>query len=308
MRRLRDETLNPVARAMLASAAGDHAESGACDRVLGVATSAVAAAGTAAKGAAAATAAGTGGAGGAGAGGAGALSVAPTAAKGGALLLVKWTGIALLGGAAVVGSTTAAVRMATHSGRSEAPSAARSAREDPVRPTRPSVVPLPQDPAVAPAPSVAERAPVPGPASEPAPSAVVAAAVPRLREAPLSSPRSNADLSGESAVRPQPPPVPPVAAPLAADPAGPLSQQLGALNEVRGALAAGDPRRALGLLDDFERRNPSSSLREECAVLRIDALVDSGRGAEASQLADAFLLAHPASAYGQHVRSKVKSP
>jgi hypothetical protein len=86
-----------------------------------------------------------------------------------------------------------------------------------------------------------------------------------------------------------------------------VTKQLESLSAIR-AMGFGAPQRVLVLLADFERRYPSSPLREEVAVLRIDALVDAGRRAEGVTLARAFLAAHPASAYAQHVRSKVKSP
>ena len=88
----------------------------------------------------------------------------------------------------------------------------------------------------------------------------------------------------------------------------PVATQLTALSAVRAALASGDTTRALALLDALEARNPASPLAEEIAVLRIDALVDAKRGIEASALAAAFANAYPESAYGQHVRSKTKSP
>jgi outer membrane protein assembly factor BamD (BamD/ComL family) len=91
-------------------------------------------------------------------------------------------------------------------------------------------------------------------------------------------------------------------------PATRLAKQLAALNAVHAALTAGDPTGALALLDQFEHRNPSSPLDEEVAVLRIDALVDAGRRAEARERAAAFLSGYPASAYSQRVRSKVTSP
>jgi outer membrane protein assembly factor BamD (BamD/ComL family) len=87
-----------------------------------------------------------------------------------------------------------------------------------------------------------------------------------------------------------------------------VAPQLAELNAARAALEAGAPARALAMLDDFDLRHPSSALREEVAVLRVDALVDAGRLAEANDLAAAFLRAYPGSAYGQHVRSKVHSP
>jgi len=89
--------------------------------------------------------------------------------------------------------------------------------------------------------------------------------------------------------------------------ADPIAPQLAALGGVRQALAARDSTRALALLDAFDARHPASSLREEATVLRIDALSDDGRTSDAHALAIQFLQAFPASAYGEHVRSKSKS-
>jgi hypothetical protein len=86
--------------------------------------------------------------------------------------------------------------------------------------------------------------------------------------------------------------------------AAPTAVQLAALQEIRAALAAGTPERALGLLDSFDRRFRGSALTEEAAVLRVEALVDSGNS-EASARGRAFLEQYPRSAYAQHVRSKL---
>lgn len=87
-----------------------------------------------------------------------------------------------------------------------------------------------------------------------------------------------------------------------------VGPQLEALAEVRSALLAGQPGRALELLDGFDRRYRASPLAEEVALLRIDALLDAGRGAEAAAIGQAFLTKHPGSAYAQHIRSRLKSP
>ena len=82
--------------------------------------------------------------------------------------------------------------------------------------------------------------------------------------------------------------------------------QLGALREIRLALIARAPQRALALLDAFDRRYASTLLREELIVLRVETLADLGRSAEATALGEAFLQSNPDSAYAQRIRSKLK--
>ncbi len=283
MRRLKDETRSPFARALVESATGDRSESGACDRALhalgvGTAAGAIAATSTA-KAAALASTTGAGG---------GALSVAPTAAKGGALLLVKWVGVAAIGGAAAIGAAPyvldAIAPPATRPIASAPPSAVRGVRPAPPAPVDHAISRV-ESPAIPPA--------VVGPASAAAPPLLTEPLVPATRPREAPSPRMGLASAAEA---------PPVRE------ADSVAPQLAELNAARAALEAGSPTRALALLDDFDLRHPSSSLREEVAVLRVDSLVDAGRLAEASDLAAAFLRAYPGSAYGQHVRSKVNSP
>jgi hypothetical protein len=250
MRRLKEETRSPFTRSLLASVEADRADSGACDRALG-------ALGLGAAGVAASTAAKAAGLGGTGAKGAGAVSIAPAATKGGALLLVKWIGIGVIGGAVAIGSAQYARHVVASSSR----------------PLRASA-PVHSDP------RAASPWPIPSPPE-------------RLDPLSTTPPQSQ-----RLAVPPVSPHLPAVDS---------ISSQLESLSAIR-AVGFAAPQRVLVLLDDFERRFPSSPLREEVAVLRIDALVDAGRRAEGATLASEFLAAHPASAYAQRVRSKVKSP
>jgi len=281
MRRLRDETRSPFTRALLDSVKADRSANGACDRALrslGFGTAAMTAS-------AAAKAMALGGV----AKGVGALSGAPAAAKGGALLLVQWIGIGTLGGAVAIASAPYAERVmvrAQQSARSssvslhrrEANKAAASSVEEPLAPV--------DSPTIAPAP-------IPSP---PTPSPPVK---------PLHPPRAldEANRATASAATTQEPA--PSVVPVATDS---IATQLETLKAIRASLGVGAPERALILLDDFQRRYPSSPLVEEATVLRIDALVDARRGTEATRLAEAFLSAHPSSAYAQRVRSKLKSP
>jgi len=291
MRRLKEETRSPFTRSLLASVEADRADSGACDRALG-------ALGLGAAGVAASTAAKAAGLGGTGAKGAGAVSIAPAAAKGGALLLVKWIGIGVIGGAVAIGSAQYARHVIASSSR----------------PLRASA-PVRSDP------RAASASPIPAPDEQLDPQVSASAIV--LTTTPTSSRNAASFPSRARKVSPngarEDDTSPRLTMPLLADaPSAPLvsphlpaadsvSTQLESLSAIR-AVGFAAPQRVLVLLDEFERRFPSSPLREEVAVLRIDALVDAGRRAEGATLASDFLAAHPASAYAQRVRSKVKSP
>jgi hypothetical protein len=284
MRRLKHETRSPFTRALLGSVEADRPESGACDRALGALGLGAASTVTAS---AAPTAAVVGSS---GAKGAGASSI----------LWAKWIGIGLLGSAVAIGSA----RYVRHSGvRPEI------ARSDP-RTASPSIVaPLlaPIDP-----PEVAPVATVVAVASSSASGNTAAFPSPtaktngHLRPGPLISSTASSNAKSDAAapataIAPAPNGSPPVPA------ADSVTTQLEALSGIR-AIEIHAPESALELLDGFERRYPSSPLEEEVAVLRIEALVDAGRGGEARNLANAFLVAHPASAYAGRVRSKVQTP
>jgi hypothetical protein len=84
-----------------------------------------------------------------------------------------------------------------------------------------------------------------------------------------------------------------------------LSDELGALDRARLALAGGDARRALDELDTYDRRFPAGRLQLEAEVLRIDALAKVGRKDAARQHAEAFLRRHPNSVLTTRVRAHV---
>lgn len=84
------------------------------------------------------------------------------------------------------------------------------------------------------------------------------------------------------------------------------AEPLQELHAVRRALADHAPERALALLDSFVTRHPASSLLEEAAVLRFDALLAAGRS-EARAEGREFLRRYPRSAYAERVRSKLSN-
>ena len=92
--------------------------------------------------------------------------------------------------------------------------------------------------------------------------------------------------------------VPPVSARSSAG----LGRELGALDAARGALARGQPARALARLDAYAATFPRPRLGLEAEILRIDALARSGRAAEARGHAKAFLREHPHSVLAARAR------
>jgi hypothetical protein len=97
-----------------------------------------------------------------------------------------------------------------------------------------------------------------------------------------------------------------VAAPAHVEAAPPttnrLAEETALLAAANGQLRAGDARRALSLLDDYDHRYPSGVLREEVLATRVIARCQLGDKA-ARHGADAFLARHPASPLATRVRS-----
>jgi hypothetical protein len=89
-----------------------------------------------------------------------------------------------------------------------------------------------------------------------------------------------------------------------ARPSKPVEDPVQDLRAIRSALAAHSAERALTLLDAFVVRYPSSTLLEEAAVLRFDALLALGSG-EARAAGAGFLRRYPRSAYAERVRLKL---
>jgi hypothetical protein len=87
-----------------------------------------------------------------------------------------------------------------------------------------------------------------------------------------------------------------------------LSNACGADEEIeevrsaRVALRAGDGAVALQILDSLPRRCPRRSFAEEEDAIRVQGLVVTGQREAARRAGEAFLAAHPRSAYGLRVR------
>jgi hypothetical protein len=135
-------------------------------------------------------------------------------------------------------------------------------------------------------------------------SAPVVVSQPRETRPPAPAPQA-----------PEPPaPEPQVEQPARANPVVPraepksssasaLAAELGALDNARSRLSAGDASGALSLLDVYARSYPRGRLVLEAEVLRIDALAKSGQLGAAKRRAEAFLKRHPNSVLASRVRT-----
>lgn len=72
-----------------------------------------------------------------------------------------------------------------------------------------------------------------------------------------------------------------------------LADEVAALDQARVAAAEHNPARTMALLDAYQRQFPNGSLGPEAQLLRIEALVQSGRRAQALPLARRLLTAAP---------------
>jgi hypothetical protein len=72
-----------------------------------------------------------------------------------------------------------------------------------------------------------------------------------------------------------------------------LAEQLEQIKTARAALRAGDPARALSLLDAYQARSRGGELGAEATLLRIEALAASARRGEAAELARKFAVDYP---------------
>lgn len=195
-------------------------------------------------------------------------------------------GLSLLVGVALVGST-----MTTPSGRDDAHSEASPLRSPPT-------------------PSTQESAP-----AEPSLPAPPVATTPQVQEASKQEPAVVRKVAnGRSPTRgPAEPsmvtPSPASSASLHPDELAPstLDREVARMTSVRAALAAGEAERALQGLAAYEAEFPAGAFTIEVSVLRIEALVRSGRAAEARDLGARFLAQHPSGASARRVTLSLQS-
>jgi hypothetical protein len=150
-----------------------------------------------------------------------------------------------------------------------------------------------------PVPPIAQpSAPASAPAQAPLPSVSPAPAEPPA-EAPRSvkiahsTPRPTAAATTEVAEKAR---------------ASQLHEESEMILGARRVLRAGDPLRALTLLDAARTRFPEGILVQEREALAIEALVRSGQRALATKRAEAFLRTYPKSPHGADVKRVVLEP
>lgn len=151
----------------------------------------------------------------------------------------------------------------------------------------------PSPPPTAPAPIVVPSAPASTPANV-APSANLAPppSAPASASATLAPPDSPAPSAA-----PKPLPLTPTPREIG------LADETRMLDEARTALAKGDPRGALLVLDRYDREAKQRVLGPEATMVRIEALHARGDDKAARAIARRFLAANPGSAYEDRVRS-----
>ncbi len=80
-----------------------------------------------------------------------------------------------------------------------------------------------------------------------------------------------------------------------------VREEVELLDRARGALLRHAPSEALDRLRQYAQRFPTGTLRQEAAVLRIEALREQGEPARAAALARDFLAKHPGSPHAERV-------
>lgn len=145
------------------------------------------------------------------------------------------------------------------------------------------------------------------------PPAAVRPAAPAVQAA-VVTPQAAPATPSETGVAPAPietsvsrpmAPAAPVAvrAPVARPAANPLRDEIRLIDEARAALRGGDSERSLSSLERHARQFPRGALRQEAAVLRVQALDRLGQRGRASSLARDFLKEHPESPHSERVRT-----
>jgi hypothetical protein len=124
----------------------------------------------------------------------------------------------------------------------------------------------------------------PLPAPAPAPEAPAPVALEDLPVLPSAAAASSVPASAKSAQ-------------------GSLADEVAQLQKAKLALKSGSPAQALSELGTYAQRFPRPMLGAEAAVLRIEALSQSGDTSRAKSMAEAFLAKNPNSPYAARLRS-----
>ena len=142
--------------------------------------------------------------------------------------------------------------------------------------------------------------------SPPSPDVEARRAAPAVVAAPADPSNEAAEAPGAQA----PAPVPLETLPRAAQPATnpkPASNELGEemrlIDSARAHVSSGAAKQALSVLAAYDRRFPRGALRQEAAVLRVEALEKSGNEKRAAELAKKFVSEHPNSPHVERVQN-----
>ncbi|MFO0565439.1 MAG: hypothetical protein U0263_07240 [Polyangiaceae bacterium] len=144
-----------------------------------------------------------------------------------------------------------------------------------------------------------------------APTAVAASArvmtQPEIESPPAESPTSakpNAARPPAAAATQEvdPTPIAPSVGALPSPVADTLAREVELLDGAREALRRNSPGEALSKLDGYAHEFPRGRMGAEAFVVRLDALVRSGRSAEARALAERHLATNPASPHAAKIR------
>ena len=89
-----------------------------------------------------------------------------------------------------------------------------------------------------------------------------------------------------------------------------LAEELALLDQARAAFTAKDSARTIALVDQYERELGGTRMRAEAALLRIEALAQSGQRAQAAELARRFVQEHAGNPLTDRARalSKIDAP
>ena len=175
-----------------------------------------------------------------------------------------------------------------HQDRSATPAIHSAASETSPQVQAAPIVPAPSEPVI----DRQVAAPEPAPTSAPAHS-------PRPAHRPLQPTVAPPPAEEPAPAEETAPAEPPVNA--AAGPASHLREEIELVRSARQALRAGRASQALQILDESRRRFPSAALEQERERLTIEALSASGRTAEASARAAAFLRKFPTSPHAKEI-------
>ena len=87
-----------------------------------------------------------------------------------------------------------------------------------------------------------------------------------------------------------------------------LAAETALLQAAQAALGAGDPTTALARLDEHRQDHANGVLARERDALRVTALCDAGRRAQAREAAETFVRLHPASMLAERVQGVCVTP